>query len=130
MLHWNTPIYHEGYIYGSSGRHSNPAELRCIEWSTGEIAWSQPGLNRSSLLYVDGHLICLSEDGTLLLLKASPERYEALWRANLRDGKGRQLFKPDAWTAPVLARGLLYVRGDDRLVCFDLSKSKRSPSSR
>ncbi len=32
LAHWNTPIYHEGYLYGSSGRYSRGAELRCVEW--------------------------------------------------------------------------------------------------
>src|SRR5262249_12666222 len=31
QCHWSTPIYHEGYLYGCSGRHANNAELRCIE---------------------------------------------------------------------------------------------------
>ena len=35
--HWNTAIYHEGYLYGSSGRHEYNAELRCIEAATGKV---------------------------------------------------------------------------------------------
>ena len=72
--HRNTPIYHEGYLYGSSGRYLNNAELRCIEWKTGRVMWSRPGL-----------------------------------------------VKPPAWAAPILSHGLLYVRGDDRLVCLRLT---------
>ena len=34
-MHWNTPIYHEGFLYGCSGRNSPDAELRCVEWQTG-----------------------------------------------------------------------------------------------
>ena len=49
-LHWNTPIAIDGYLYGSSGRHTEPAELRCIELATGKLKWSQPGLGRCSLL--------------------------------------------------------------------------------
>src|SRR5687767_4522350 len=33
MTHWMTPVYENGYLYGSSGRHEN-ATLRCIEWAT------------------------------------------------------------------------------------------------
>jgi outer membrane protein assembly factor BamB len=122
MLHWNTPIHHAGYLYGSSGRHSNSATLRCIEWSTGKVQWSEPRLGRCSLLYADGHLICLSEDGTLMLLKANPQRYELVHSVVLRNASGDALLRPEAWTAPVLAHGLLYVRGDDRLVCLDLAR--------
>jgi hypothetical protein len=30
------------------------------------------------------------------------------------------LVKPPAWAAPILSHGLLYLRGDDRLVCLRL----------
>ncbi|TWT32340.1 outer membrane biogenesis protein BamB [Posidoniimonas corsicana] len=123
QLHWNTAIHHEGYLYGSSGRHSNGAELRCVEWSTGEVKWRQESLGRCSLLYADGHLICLAESGELHVLKATPGRYELVRSVTLRDATGKQLLEPYAWTAPVLARGLLYLRGDDRLVCIDLAKN-------
>jgi hypothetical protein len=32
----------------------------------------------------------------------------------------RPLLKYPAWAAPILSHGLLYVRGDDRLVCLEL----------
>ncbi len=119
-LHWNTAIHHDGYLYGSSGRHTAPAQLRCIELSTGKVVWSEPRLARSSLLQVDGHFICLSEDGTLRLLRVSPERYEMVAELRLRDNDGPLLLKYPAWGAPVLSHGLLYVRGKGRLVCLDV----------
>lgn len=125
QLHWNTAVYHEGYLYGSSGRHSNQAELRCVEWSTGEVKWRQGFLGRCSLIYADGHLISLSEHGTLQVLRANPEQYDLVESVWLEDADGNELLKPEAWTAPVLARGLLYVRGEDRLVCIDLARHER-----
>jgi outer membrane protein assembly factor BamB len=126
--HWNTPVYHDGYVYASSGRHMGNAELRCVEWETGNVVWSEPGLSRCSLLYADGHLICLGEDGVLRLLKATPERYEEVGSLELRaESSGnlptlrpRPLLRYPCWAAPILSRGLLYVRGDDRLVCLEL----------
>jgi len=121
QTHWNTPIYHAGYLYGSSGRYSGNAELRCIEWKTGKVMWSEPRLTRASLLYVDGHFVCLSEDGVLRLIKATEKRYLQVAEAIVRQGpKGPKLIKPPAWAAPILSHGLLYVRGDDRLVCMRL----------
>ena len=121
QCHWNTPIYHEGYLYGSSGRYSGNAELRCIEWKTGKVMWSQPGLGLASLLYVDGHFVCLSEDGVLRLVKATETRIRRGCQGR-RAGEARRsaLVKPPAWAAPILSHGLLYVRGDDRLVCLRL----------
>ena len=119
-LHWNTAVHHEGYLYGSSGRHRGPAELRCVEMATGKVMWSEPGLTRSSLLQVDGHFICQSEDGIVRLLRITPERYEMVDRLVFRDEQGRQLLQYPAWAAPVLSHGLLYLRGRGRMVCLEV----------
>ncbi len=129
QTHWNTPVHVDGYLYGSSGRHTENAELRCIELASGNVMWSQPDLTRSSLLYVDGHFICLSEDGTLRLLRVNPQKYDVVAEAVMMDKptepnpfnfRPPRLFKYPAWAAPILSHGLLYVRGADRLVCLEL----------
>lgn len=138
-LHWNTAIELDGYLYGSSGRHTENAELRCVEWSSGKVMWSEPGLTRASLLYVDGHFVCLSEDGALRLIKVNPEKYEPVAEVVLR-GAGAagqdafdfgppRLLRYPAWAAPILAHGLLYVRGADRLVCLELIPGSGPPQT-
>jgi outer membrane protein assembly factor BamB len=128
QTHWNTPIHHEGYLYASSGRHTSQAELRCIELSTGKVQWSEPGLTLSSLLYADGHLICLTEVGDLILLRPNHEKYDEVGRVRLIDFKAdEELLKYPCWAAPILSHGLLYVRGKDRLVCVELSNSGQRP---
>ena len=119
--HWMTPVVVDGYVYGSSGRHSNEAELRCVELATGKVMWSEPGLTRCSLLRVEGHFVCLAEDGTLLLLKVNPKKYEEVSRVTLKDG-GVPLLKEPCWAAPILSHGLLFVRGQDELVCLEACK--------
>jgi outer membrane protein assembly factor BamB len=121
--HWNTPIYHDGYVYGSSGRNTSDAELHCVEWKTGKVAWSEPGLTRASLLYADGHFICQCEDGVLRLIAARADKYEEVAKAELTID-GEPLLNFPAWAAPVLSHGLLYVRGKDRLVCLELIPAK------
>jgi len=130
QAHWNTPVYVDGYLYGCSGRHTENAELRCIEWKTGKVMWSEPGLTRTSLTYIDGHFLCLGEYGTLHLIKVNPEKFEPVAELTLtRPVNGpipegfaaaRPLLKYPCWAAPVVAQGLLYLRGDDRLVCLEL----------
>jgi outer membrane protein assembly factor BamB len=126
LLHWNTPIYHDGCLFGSSGRHPESALLRCLEMKPGTVKWDEPGLARASLLYVDGHLVCLNEQGELLLLKASSAKFDVVSRVLLegvRDadvGGDTRLLKYPAWAAPILSHGLMYVRGKDRLVCLEL----------
>ncbi len=129
-LHWNTPVCVDGFLYGSSGRHGDSADLRCIEWSTGKVKWNEGNLGRASLLYVDGHFVCLGEAGRLLLVKANPEKYELVAEANLtaKDEPAPEGFEnPEAhlltypcWAAPILSHGLLYIRGKNRLACVEL----------
>ncbi|HLW64287.1 MAG TPA: PQQ-binding-like beta-propeller repeat protein [Gemmataceae bacterium] len=119
--HWNTPIHVNGFVYGCSGRHTAQAELRCIEFETGKIKWRRPGLTRSSLLLVDGHFVCMCEDGLLLLLKPNPEKYEEVSRVDLNESG---LLDYPCWAAPVLSHGLLYLRGKERLVCLELIPKK------
>jgi outer membrane protein assembly factor BamB len=120
QAHWSTPVYHQGHLYGSSGRGSGDAELRCVEYRTGKVKWSQPDLSRSTLLLVDGHLLVLTEYGRLLLVRADPARFDPVSELELRDREGRPLLRHPAWNAPILAHGLLYVRGKDRLVALEL----------
>jgi outer membrane protein assembly factor BamB len=129
QTHWNTAVHHEGFLYGSSGRHTNNAELRCIDLKSGEVQWSEPGLSRSSLLYVDGHFVCQTEYGDLLLVKANPKKFDLVGHLMLVDQQAgpllpgqrpQPLLEYPAWAAPILSHGLLYVRGKDRLVCLEL----------
>lgn len=145
--HFMTPIHHEGYLYGSSGQGSAEAELRAVEYASGKIMWSEPGLGRATLLYVDGHLVVFTERGRVLLVEATPERYNVVADATPllpkaavvetegpskstgearteeqkgRDGVTRQLLRYPAWSPPVLSHGILYLRGKGRLAAFEL----------
>ena len=122
QLHWMTPIHRDGYLYGCSGRHDANAELRCIALATGVVQWSVPRLTRTSLLMIDDHFVCLSEVGTLRLLRVNPKKYEVVSEVELVDAQGDPLLREPCWAAPILANGRLYVRGEDRLVCLQLMR--------
>jgi hypothetical protein len=65
--------------------------------------------------------VCLGEDGELRLIRATEKAYVPVAEAVVREKPdGPELIKPPAWAAPILSHGLLYVRGDDRLVCLRL----------
>ena len=118
--HWNTPILHEGFLYGCSGRHRSDGKLKCIEWSTGQARWEMKLDGRSSLTYVDGHFLNQSESGLLTLFKATPTGYVEAGRL---DGDNAKVVPSyPAWTAPVVAKGLMYLRGKQELICYDLRK--------
>jgi outer membrane protein assembly factor BamB len=126
QCHWMTPIYHNGYLYGCSGRHTPGADLRCIELETGKVMWTEKGLMRTSLLMIDGHLICLGEDSVMRLLKVNPQKYDLVSEVELMDPKTKQpLLEYPCWAAPIVSHGLLYVRGEERLVCLELIPKKK-----
>lgn len=128
--HWNTPIHIDGYLYGCSGRNEPDSDMRCIDWQTGKVQWVESTRIRNSLLYVDGHFISLAEDGVLQLIRVNPEKFDVVSTIEeLRDkpsgeessrGLSRLLLRSPCWSAPILSHGLLYVRGNDRLVCLEV----------
>src|SRR4029079_4715115 len=109
-LQWQPPIEQDGYLFGSSGFHAPEAELRCVEWKTGKVMWSEPNMGRSSLLLVEDTLVCLSEDGALRLVRATPEHYSQFAKWELTADDGSPLLSDQAWAAPALSHGLLYLQ--------------------
>jgi outer membrane protein assembly factor BamB len=127
QTHWMTAIHHDGYVYGSSGRHKENAQLRCVELATGKVMWSVPRMGRTSLLMVDGHFVCLSEVGAVILMKVNPQKFEpvSIIREVDEAGKDEPLLQEPCWAAPILAHGLMYIRGEGRLVCLELIPRKK-----
>jgi outer membrane protein assembly factor BamB len=126
QAHWCTPIFHDGYIYGCSGRNANDADLRCVEWATGEVKWVERRTTRSTLIKADGHLLSLGEQGQLRLIKPTPEKYTELAKWDAPD-----LSYP-SWAPPVLSHGVLYLRGKDdqspsghKLIAYDFIPAKK-----
>src|SRR5262245_9983450 len=117
--HWNTPIHVDGFVYGSSGREANDAELHCVELATGEVKWSKKRTYRCTYLLVDNHLIQLGEEGRLALLKVNPKKYDEVSKFELPE-----LSYP-SWAPPVLSNGILYIRGKRKLVALELIPPKK-----
>jgi hypothetical protein len=95
--------------------------------------WSEPGMTRTSLLHIDGHFVCLGEYGQLTLLKVNPEKYEPVAEGAFAGGAnpleepeagGQRLLRYPCWAAPIVSHGLMYVRGEDRLLCLELIPEK------
>lgn len=112
--HWSTPLVLDGHIYGFGGRHEQGSSLRCVELSTGTVKWSwESYLGRGSMIHADGHQIALGERGDLALLRLGPAGHEELRRV-------RGVLRYPAWTPPVLANGILYLRDESVLIAMDL----------
>lgn len=112
--HYATSMYHEGFLYGLHGRHDFPGgtELRCVEFRTGKVRWSEPGLDGANLILADDQLLLLTEHGELLVIPAQPQEYAIAGRYQILPGGVRAY--------PALAHGKFYARSKDRLVCLNL----------
>jgi len=105
------------YLYGFGG-----SNLICQNFKTGEIAWTDRSVGKGSLTFADGHLYARSErDGSVALIEANPKAYVE---------KGR-FVQPDrtrnaAWAHPVVANGMLLIRDQDMLLCYDVRQASAS----
>ena len=110
---FNTPVRVGEYLYGSHGRvDARNVDLRCVEWKTGTVKWSQPKFGSTSIIAVDGGLIGVTEAGDLVRFEASPEGYKEKGRAAILGSPTR--------AAPALADGRLFARDGKQLVCVKL----------
>lgn len=102
------------YLYGDSGDNGIPF---CAEMMTGEIQWKQRGSGRksASVVAADGHLYFRYSNGTMTLVKATPEAFEELGSFDIPGSGDRP-----SWAHPVIADGKLYLREGDSILCYQL----------
>lgn len=78
--------------------------------------------DRTSVTFVAGHLLNLGENGDLTLVKASPDGYQEVGRLDPTNTSVVPSYP--VWTAPVVARGMMYLRGKQEIICYDLSEDQ------
>jgi hypothetical protein len=54
------------------------------------------------------------------LLKVNSKKYEEVSVLTVKGADGQPLLHYPCWAAPALSHGLLYLRGEHRLVCLEL----------
>lgn len=112
--HFSTPVVVGEQLYGFEGRQEEGASLRCIDWKTGKVRWTEPGYGCGSLIAAGKKLFVLSESGDLVLLAANPDKHVEKARANVLGSPCRAHL--------ALADGLLYGRDGRKLVCWKVKK--------
>ena len=111
-----TPVLVDGHLYCQGASK----DYVCVDARTGALKWSQAGFglgkkDYTSTIVVGKNLLALTEDGTLFLLAATPEKYTEL---------GRVQVCGNTWSHPAFADGKLFVRDGRSLQGFDLSAAK------
>ena len=104
---FNSSVLVDNVVYGL-----DEGILAAVDVWTGERLWKQGRYRFGQLLYADGHLIVLSEDGDLVLVEATPEAHREVVRFESIPGK--------TWNVPAIADGRLLVRNQTDMVAYDL----------
>lgn len=106
----------DGYIY-SGHKHNNGFPI-CVEMETGKVIWGGdergPGKGSAAITYADGHLVFRYQDGVVALIEATPEGYR------LKGQFTPEFQERESWAHPVILDGMLYLREQDKLMCYDL----------
>jgi len=113
--HYNTPVYHDGHLYGFHGRQERSPDFRCVDLATKKVAWEKQRYGCGSLILADGKLVVLTERGDLVLVEATPAAYRERARAHGFDAAPCR-------AQIALAGGRLYGRDQKKLICFNLVK--------
>jgi len=107
--HHSSSVLIGDYLYGFSG-----SILTAMKFDTGEIAWRDRSVGKGSLVYADGNLYCLSENGVVGLVEATPAGYKEKGRFRIQQGS------LPTWAHPVVAGGRLYLRDQDTIYAYDV----------
>jgi outer membrane protein assembly factor BamB len=110
---YSTAIHHDGHFYGIDGRADvGTTQLRCVEAKSGKVAWSKADFGVANLIFADGKLVVVKDDGTLVLARVTPKECRELAKAAVLEGVTRAL--------PALSAGKLFVRDTATLKCLVL----------
>ena len=109
--HHSNAIFTGGCLYGTSGVTGDHLFV-CMAAGTGKRLWVERGHVKSMMLYADGKLIILDENGQLALATASPKGMTIHARCKITA-------RP-SWTAQTLVGTTLYVRDRKHIMALDL----------
>jgi outer membrane protein assembly factor BamB len=104
------------FLYGTG---SGPA-LLCVDFKSGQVKWSDRSAAPGALCAAEGRLYLHGENGTVVLVEATPEGYRELGRFTPVDAPRAASQMEKTWAYPVIADGRLYVRNKQSLWCYDI----------
>ena len=106
-----TPVAYDGMVFCPHN-----ANLYCLDAKTLELLWKQRDMafySYASLVAGNGHVMILSVDGELLLVRANRKQYTLVARLRLFDDKNTEI-----WSHPALVKGRLYIRNENSIRCL------------
>jgi outer membrane protein assembly factor BamB len=114
--HHGGMILKDGHVY--LGHAHNNGFPVCVEMKSGKIVWGGdqrgPGGGSAAIVLVGGDLVFRYEDGVVALIEATTKGY------NLKSQFKPAFQKGKSWSHPVVVDGRLYLREQEKLMCYDL----------
>ena len=102
---------------------SNPNVLTCLNYRTGEIMWTDRSCGTCSILHADRRLYCRDENGPISLVGDGSKGFTLHGRFTPPHRSGQK-----AWPHLVVANGVMYVRDQNVLLCYDVRDAKAKGS--
>jgi outer membrane protein assembly factor BamB len=106
---FTSSVLHDGYIYGL-----DESILTCLDAATGALKWKGGRYGYGQVMLVSGHLIVLTEQGELALVRADPTSHQEITRFTAIEGK--------TWNHPAMSDGILLIRNIEEMAAFDLAQ--------
>ena len=106
----------EGTLYGL-----DEGILACYDFATGKRHWKNGRYGYGQVVLLGDTLVVLAEDGRLVAVKATAERFEELASFQALEGK--------TWNHIAYSRGFLYVRNDREAACYDVRPAKQTAAA-
>lgn len=106
---FSSSVLHDGHIYGLDG-----SILACIDASTGELRWKGGRYGSGQVMLANGHLIVVTEQGELALVRADPKAHQEITRFPAIEGT--------TWNHPAMSDGILLIRNVEEMAAFDIRR--------
>jgi outer membrane protein assembly factor BamB len=104
----SAPVEFQDHVYGLCR-----GILACFDLQNGNRVWKKGRYRNGQILRYDDLLLIQSEGGDLALVRPTPNGYQELTRTHVLDGD-------KAWNCPAISAGLIYVRNNLEMACYDL----------
>jgi outer membrane protein assembly factor BamB len=105
------------HVYMGHGHNNGfPA---CVEWKTGKDLWDKgrgAGGGSAAIVAADKKLFFRYQDGMMAMIDTDTNAYKLLGKFKLATHNG------ESWPHPVIVDGNLYIRDQDELIVYKISK--------
>jgi outer membrane protein assembly factor BamB len=109
-----------GYLYCVSEDRSGT--LKCLSWADGSQKWAAAGGRKmklgfgGSFVRFSDRLLTMSDSGMMSLMQATPAGVSLISQTQVFDSTFSKV-----WSTPLIYHGKVYLKGQNELICFDIS---------